>query len=598
MSGKFEAVVDGGSDTKTNSLSFSLRGDGILPRIKILQPSETDADGRAWAKFGRLLVGKSVSRQVVILNDGIIPALVRVDTMVSAPPSIQFTGRGVQFKLAPGEQQVFELTFNPREAGAAACEIKIAVQQNQFEDSVISVSGDAYERDLSFEDLGGQPNSDSDKLVFGGTPVCVPITKTFTIQNRTSQSQKFEWPEHHSLSFVPRIGHLLPHGSKQITATFESKKKLELVDEKVELSLKVIEHAGEVVEWDESSTTVSWVAVGKDGADSLENTSSSQTSPKRRGNKKVVEPTPEPEVTVKQGSDQSVPLMISANSDALVYELGTDSIKLKSTMMFQTRAFSFPFKNTSTVPLEYSWAFEKTSEDPWEVAAQDGSEPVPLPDPFTVEPATGSVAPGQTINVQVHFSPQEAGSYSRRLFAKIPHLDSRPPPGEEPEPVVEAAPAAVDPKAKGKAPVAPAPAVATKIALPDVMQPPSLSVTARAMRPLCHFELVESDWISGGRRPSGLPGPGGKSSLDPSTRVVEFESLGTKVRNTKRFFVTNPTNQSYEYTWECEDGTGAAALLQQRTFRCAQRKGTVLAGKKAEMVFEYTPEEDMLLESF
>ena len=51
-----------------------------------------------------------------------------------------------------------------REAGAAACEIKIAVQQNQFEDSVISVSGDAYERDLSFEDLGGSANSDSDSL--------------------------------------------------------------------------------------------------------------------------------------------------------------------------------------------------------------------------------------------------------------------------------------------------------------------------------------------------------------------------------------------------------------------------------------------------
>jgi hypothetical protein len=319
------------------------------------------------------------------------------------------------------------ITFNPREAGAAACEINIAVQQNQFEDSVISVSGDAYERDLSFEDLGGEENSDSDKLMFGGTPVCVPVTKTFNIQNRTSQSQKFEWPKHDSVGFVPRVGHLLPHSSKQITATFESKKKLELVGDKVELSLKVIEHTGEVVDWDESSTTVSWVAVGKDGTDSLENTGTSQSSPKRRGNKKVVEPTPEPEFTIKEGSEQNVPLLISANSDALVYELGTDSIKLKSTMMFQTRAFSFPFKNTSTVPLAFSWAFEKDSEDPWEVAAQDGSEPVPLPDPFVVEPATGTVAPGQSINVQVHFSPQEAGSYSRRLIAKIPHLDTRQP---------------------------------------------------------------------------------------------------------------------------------------------------------------------------
>jgi len=88
----------------------------------------------------------------------------------------------------------------------------------------------------------------------------------------------------------------------------------------------------------------------------------SQSSPKRRGNKKVVEPTPEPEVTVKEGSDQNVPLLISANADALVYELGSDSIKLKSTMMFQTRAFSFPFKNTSTVPLEFSWLLRRTAK--------------------------------------------------------------------------------------------------------------------------------------------------------------------------------------------------------------------------------------------
>ena len=98
-----------------------------------------------------------------------------------------------------------------------------------------------------------------------------------------------------------------------------------------------------------------------------------------------------------------------------------------------------------------------------------------------------------------------------------------------------------------------------------------------------------------------MPGPDGSlSPLDPETKVVEFESLGSKVRNTRRFYVVNPTNVPYEFVWEAEAEkhlTGGDALAH-RPFRCQTRKGAVLAGRKFEMVFEFVPETTALQESF
>jgi hydrocephalus-inducing protein len=32
-------------------------------------------------------------------------------------------------------------------------------------------------------------------------------------------------------------------------------------------------------------------------------------------------------------------------------------------------------------------------------------------------------------------------------------------------------------------------------------------------------------------------------------RIFEFESLGCKVKNTKRFYIVNPTATGYEFEW-------------------------------------------------
>ncbi len=55
----------------------------------------------------------------------------------------------------------------------------------------------------------------------------------------------------------------------------------------------------------------------------------------------------------------------------------------------------------------------------------------------------------------------------------------------------------------------------------DASVPPlRVRMDGRVLRPWCHFDLVESDYLAAGRRDPGLPGPSGvQEPLDPATKV-------------------------------------------------------------------------------
>ena len=119
--------------------------------------------------------------------------------------------------------------------------------------------------------------------------------------------------------------------------------------------------------------------------------------------------------------------------------------------------------------------------------------------------------------------------------------------------------------------------------LPSSQDPLCVNIFARSRRPLCHFDLENSDYAS--RREAGLPGPSGRPGpLDSNVRIIEMKSLGTHVRNTKRFYVVNPTDTSYEFIWE----PLYVPVGQQQLWRCVTQRGVVLSGKRYEMCFEYT----------
>lgn len=60
-------------------------------------------------------------------------------------------------------------------------------------------------------------------------------------------------------------------------------------------------------------------------------------------------------------------------------------------------------------------------------------------------------------------------------------------------------------------------------------EPLVIELDGEAERPICHFELPASNYREK------------KPDIDSSYNIIEFESLGTKVKNVKRFYTVNPT---------------------------------------------------------
>ena len=174
---------------------------------------------------------------------------------------------------------------------------------------------------------------------------------------------------------------------------------------------------------------------------------------------------------------------------------------------------------------------------------------VRTPNPFSIEPAEGSIAPKASQTFTVRFIPLEVDTFHYKLNASMPSL-----------------PADV-----------------------EVLQ---VSLMGQSYRPVCHFEIDEnSDYLTTRsahlRNELGQLGPIEANSL----KVVEMSSIGVQTRNVKRFLVMNPTSVSYEFVWEAQGVPSPA-------WRCLTPKGTILAGKRGEMIFEYTPNEVSVAETF
>ena len=78
--GIFLATVENGEQKpKNQKLQFDLRGEGILPTLRLQEPSEWIDDMHALMKFPRTRIGKVKTKQLVIKNAGTIPATVKFE---------------------------------------------------------------------------------------------------------------------------------------------------------------------------------------------------------------------------------------------------------------------------------------------------------------------------------------------------------------------------------------------------------------------------------------------------------------------------------------------------------------------------------------
>ncbi|XP_057569314.1 hydrocephalus-inducing protein homolog [Hippopotamus amphibius kiboko] len=601
----FEATLDGlpSNLAKNRSLVFDIIGEGNLPRVTVVRPILYNQHGNPLLLFKRLLLGHSETLPLVLKNNGTIPAKLHVDLQdqlevfsLKGKPSTSYIyiieenkpqakakkAHTASLVVPPGDTAEFDVVFHSQKVGRMAGIIHLSVINNQYEETVIHMVGEGYEDDITLDNIHGlvasssQEASDISEIIeentmedlvaaalvnhvqFGDCHIGNSYNVSFTITNHSQVNViRFEWPLLATVSFSPQMGHLHPGCAKDIVVTMKSDVPINLRKMGIKCKLSKITFqlpADQVPDWDDRMRTVKWVDV-------LRNTPGTFTT-----KRKVIETDPEPAFSVLEENYGELQLQISAHVNFASYKCQTSDVHFKETLVYQTRTFEFELINSGKVQLEFSWISEETAKavsfavpdiqgfsqkdqlsqgtlhtgstldsavDHWNGAS--------LP-PFSVEPVSGVVPVGKTQKLQVKFSPLEVGDFESSLFCQIPNL----PPGE---------------------------------------QGPVLSAKGRSSLPFCHFDLKDSDYISGHRRNPDLRGPSG-GALDPNTRVMEFTSVGIGGKNLRTFTILNPTNSTYSFCWVSEE---TESLQNPPAFTCLTEKGLVLPEKKAEIIFQFTP---------
>jgi len=83
-SGIFEAIVDSGdAESNTGKLLFELRGEGTLPTLQVEKPDTFEADGTPMLKFKKTRIGRNCIQQIILKNEGQVPATARFDAITN-----------------------------------------------------------------------------------------------------------------------------------------------------------------------------------------------------------------------------------------------------------------------------------------------------------------------------------------------------------------------------------------------------------------------------------------------------------------------------------------------------------------------------------
>ncbi|XP_045149859.1 hydrocephalus-inducing protein homolog [Echinops telfairi] len=602
----FEATLDGlpSNLTKNRNLVFDIVGEGNLPRVMVVRPILHNQFGNPLLLFKRLLLGRSEKLPLILKNNGTIPAQLHIDlrdqlgvfslrgrpmtsyiyiSEENRPKAKAKKAHTASLVVSPGETAEFDVLFRSQKVGRMEGTIHLSVVDNQYEETSIHLVGESYEDDITLENIHGLVTSTNQKALeiaeenvmedtitaalvdhiqFGDCHIGNSYNVSFTISNHSQATLiRFEWPMLATITFSPQMGHLHPGCAKDVVVTLKSDLPITLKKMGIKCRLSRIVFSlpeDQVPDWDDRMHTIKWMDMPK------------STSGNFNIKKKVIETDPEPAHTVLEEHYRELQLQISANVGFASYQCETSEVHFKDTLVYQSRVFEFDLINSGNVQLEFNW----DPEDPGKAVsfAKPGNQGSSTKDqlsmdssldsatghcnedvlfPFSVEPSSGIVLVGKKQRLKVKFSPLDVGDFEGSLFCQVPNL-----PAEETGPI--------------------------------------LLVKGRSHLPFCHFELQESDYISGHRRNSELRGPNG-GTVDPNTRVIEFATVGLGGKNLRTFTILNPTNRGYSFCWITED---TESLQSPPAFTCLTEKGFIHPEKKAEVVFQFTPLHLDVTESF
>ena len=551
--GIFEAIVEGGEPSpKTHKLFFELRGEGTLPTVS-QQGSILSDDGKSLLKFPRTKLTKYSKIPINLMNGGLIPATVKFE--MDYHKCFKFSDL-MSATLQPKTTMSFDIEFKPEDVQKYTHEVKMTTVSNPYELQIFSLTGEGYQEDIMFEGLEDK----EDEIFFGDCIVGQEKEFVFGLHNNCDSPVKFEWPDRPNFIFSPSSGHLAPKCSKSIKLVFRADEPQ--VHKSLELSCQTIQiiQSKDFEDWDNSMMDVKLVTAKqyeailkrkeeeekrkKEEFEAAQKKGAVKKAPaplKKRDEKRpdfeeddtegdatieIQETRKEPNYQEVDKTQKQVILRVNCISDYIKYSCDYQEIRFASTLMFATKSFKFLLHNTCTIAMPFKFKICSSTTGRLDAG------------PYSVDPREGIIQPGCDAMITVKFSPTEVDNFNERLL------------------------------------------VCSLTNLAPELEPLVIELKGKSTRPICHFELAASNYREK-KAQDMLP-------IDSSYKILEFESMGTKIKNTKRFYVVNPTNQGYEFEWEAEEKEGNELALKQ--FKCLTTKGVVLSGKKYEMIFEYTPE--------
>lgn len=251
-----------------------------------------------------------------------------------------------------------------------------------------------------------------------------------------------------------------------------------------------------------------------------------------------------------------------------------ESITFLPTYMLQSVRHTITFKNESNISMPLSWTLrDLKSRTPRPTSASlsrtgartplyGSAYPPSYPQsrPFFIIPESAVVGPNSAVEFGITFHPLDANDFSFLLEGKTC-------------PVSQRSTSEDDARNLGPGSV-------------------NMILNGTAKRPLCHFEVVESqEYLS--VRKINIKNENGqfKPIISKDIRVVKTESVGLKSKNILKFYVINTTDEKYDYSW--------IPMGDPSSFwKCGQCSGTLFPGKRTEILFEYVPEDVQIAESF
>lgn len=576
----FEAVVRGGTDPITKMLKFQIEGSGTLPSISLISQLENKGKSNNYTvNLGKALVGFSKDKTIALKNDGLIPTKLAISTKTS--PDFQIVGFDSlqDTTLEPGHILNIPIIYAPQKVRKDQIEINVSVPDNPKASLSFIFSGEGFSEDIIFEGL-----SDDNDLNFKDSVVGKQQVQTFRLRNVSTEDLRFSWVTNNDFSFSPKNGHLKVGVSKVISVTFMSDKPVKYNALKCNCQwTKIKLEDPNSPDWDDSMTIVKFVPRSAlqieslpppDAEDLKSRRSQRSNSVKSKNSKtkptkpsspitgsptkhpkdskdkdsesnessdqplssshamddeivKVVETKPEPLYESLFPKPKDLLMKINAIADYVKYQIDTTEIAFTPTMMYQTRTSDVKVTNPSSIRFEYSWIVTNFK-------CLRANYVPPTTPTFSVQPSSGYIEPNQHVIFKVKFHPEEVDDFTADLKMDIPFLTQQ--------------------------------------------EPPKIALSGFSRRPLCHFNVEMSDYLTAGRRHPDFTEP-----LPADCKVIELFSPHVGAKRFKRFEIINPTSSPYEIVWTLKSSP------ENLSIACDSENAFVSSGKRYSASFSYTP---------